>query len=204
MTEFLQNSQLELFRVRRHGQNSRFRFLRDSDEGYLILGQLTQRFLVNRKFSTQVGARVEQVVFDAPEGFNYAILNNAVFGDLVTYDGETQVYRRYRISSITVGDELTERAKVGLTAAFEDTTPIFGIAPPDETEPNSTLDLWVYEHTQASPANVWVVNHNLGYHPIISIFETDGSVGLADAVHLSVNTAQLTFAEPTSGTARCI
>lgn len=58
-----------------------------------------------------------------------------------------------------------------------------------------------YTHTQSSAAVEWIVNHNLGKYPMVSVL----SVGLremdADVQHVSVNQTRIRFATPMSGLA---
>lgn len=61
----------------------------------------------------------------------------------------------------------------------------------------------VYVHHQTTPTTQWIINHNLGYYPHVSVL----SVGLveitADVQHVSVNQTQIQFSIPTAGLARC-
>lgn len=57
-----------------------------------------------------------------------------------------------------------------------------------------------YVHTQSSPSTTWVVNHNLGYRPVIEVLSPGGIVVGADVIHVSVNQAQINFNNPQTGT----
>jgi len=57
-----------------------------------------------------------------------------------------------------------------------------------------------YEHVQPTPASTWVVNHNLGYRPVIEVLSPGGVVVGADVVHVSVNQTQINFNNPQTGT----
>ena len=59
-----------------------------------------------------------------------------------------------------------------------------------------------YDHTQASPAAVWTVNHNLGYMPDVSVFTSGGLEVEAEILHLSSNQTQITMLVPMAGFAR--
>lgn len=61
-----------------------------------------------------------------------------------------------------------------------------------------------YTHTQASAATEWIVNHNLGAKPTVSVLSPGGVELIADVVHLSTNQARIYFAAPTAGSARFI
>lgn len=60
-----------------------------------------------------------------------------------------------------------------------------------------------YVHNQPTPAAQWIINHNLGYYPHVSVL----SVGLmeitADVQHVSINQTRIQFSTPTAGLARC-
>lgn len=60
-----------------------------------------------------------------------------------------------------------------------------------------------YEHTQATPATVWTVNHNLGRRPNVAILNVGGGQILARVIHVSVNQARVYFDLPTTGLAAC-
>lgn len=56
---------------------------------------------------------------------------------------------------------------------------------------------------QTAPSATWLVQHNLGYLPHITIIDASGEVVLTDIHHTDVNQAVLTFASPTTGKAVC-
>lgn len=59
-----------------------------------------------------------------------------------------------------------------------------------------------YEHVQSTPASTWIVNHNLGFHPSVSVRSTGGLELVAEVAHLSVNQAEIRLLTPFTGTAR--
>lgn len=61
-----------------------------------------------------------------------------------------------------------------------------------------------YLHTQASPSHEWVVNHNLGFRPSVTVFSPGGVEVGANPVHLSTSQLRIYFAAPQSGSAHCI
>ena len=61
----------------------------------------------------------------------------------------------------------------------------------------------LYTHQQASAASHWVVNHNLGYKPAITVVDTGDQEVEANIVHTSTNQAQIYFSTPLAGFARC-
>lgn len=50
----------------------------------------------------------------------------------------------------------------------------------------------------------WVVNHMLGYNPVIRVFVGLQEVQPSSITHNSLNRATITFSSPQSGTVRCI
>ena len=61
-----------------------------------------------------------------------------------------------------------------------------------------------YQFTQAQAAAVWIINHNLGFSPVVQTFSTGGEEIEGAVIHLTPNTTQVTFAAPIAGTARAI
>lgn len=62
----------------------------------------------------------------------------------------------------------------------------------------------VYVHAQAAAAVEWIINHNLGYYPAITLSDTAGNVVAAQLLNVSVNQARAYFNQPAAGTARCL
>jgi hypothetical protein len=60
-----------------------------------------------------------------------------------------------------------------------------------------------YEHDQTTPSATWIVNHNLGYYPVIRVFIGLAEVQPESIVHNSINQATITFSTPQVGVARC-
>lgn len=61
-----------------------------------------------------------------------------------------------------------------------------------------------YVHTQVTSLSTWVISHNLGFRPSVSVYDVGGVELIADVVHLSENVLQVAFAAPTVGTARLV
>lgn len=57
--------------------------------------------------------------------------------------------------------------------------------------------------TQAIPADVWVVNHNLGKFPSVTVVDSDGQRVIGGEQHISVNQVVLSFSAGFSGKAYC-
>lgn len=59
-----------------------------------------------------------------------------------------------------------------------------------------------FNFTQASPANEWIMNHNLGYKPAIDLFTVGGVQFVAEIVHIDDNQARAYLITPLAGSAR--
>ena len=60
-----------------------------------------------------------------------------------------------------------------------------------------------YEHQQLIAAATWVVNHNLGLRPQITVLSLGGATMWAEVIHASPNQALVYFDEPQAGLAIC-
>lgn len=59
----------------------------------------------------------------------------------------------------------------------------------------------VYEHEQEEPATQWVVEHNLGRFPQVTLIDEYGNVVYSFIGHESKNKLAVKFSEPVSGSA---
>jgi hypothetical protein len=59
----------------------------------------------------------------------------------------------------------------------------------------------VYEFVQSVPSSTWVINHNIGRHVAVILFDDAGTVVQSDIDHGSTNQATVTWSSPTTGTA---
>ena len=59
-----------------------------------------------------------------------------------------------------------------------------------------------YVHTQATPANTWTINHNLGYRPAVELLDSSNQEIDAEVSHPNVNQTIIMFSIPLSGLAR--
>jgi hypothetical protein len=97
--------------------------------------------------------------------------------------------------------EVTSNNQVLVTTS----TPVYGRAvimqAPLEgtTKPNYT-----YEHNQTSAATTWVIQHGLGYNPIVRVFVGNAEILPDTIVHNSLFQTTITFTTPQTGVARCI
>lgn len=60
-----------------------------------------------------------------------------------------------------------------------------------------------YVHTQLVPSTLWAFVHNLGKFPTIAVIDSGGTVVYGTIRHLSINSTELEFSVPFSGTATC-
>jgi hypothetical protein len=61
-----------------------------------------------------------------------------------------------------------------------------------------------YGHTQNPAATSWIINHNLGYKPVVQVYDTGSQEIEAEIAHLSLNTVSILLTAPTAGFARLI
>ncbi len=69
-------------------------------------------------------------------------------------------------------------------------------------DPGSPGD--AYTHHQDSAATSWTINHNLGFIPIIVLYDDTGQPIGGDVANISANQSIASFLIPLAGTARCI
>lgn len=58
-----------------------------------------------------------------------------------------------------------------------------------------------YIHTQDVAENVWLVNHNLGYYPSVSVVDSSGKIVIGQVEYLNPNHIKITFSAGFSGKA---
>jgi hypothetical protein len=61
-----------------------------------------------------------------------------------------------------------------------------------------------YVHTQTTPQTEWIVNHGLGYKPVVSVYTLGGVEMEAEIVHISDFQLRVRFGVPQAGYARCV
>lgn len=59
-----------------------------------------------------------------------------------------------------------------------------------------------YQFTQSSPSTTWTVNHNLGYKPIVDVYDTGSQQIEALVTHPTVNQTLILLTTPVAGFAR--
>lgn len=84
------------------------------------------------------------------------------------------------------------------------------LVPPElasSTDPAlTTADLadFQYIHSQITPSATWVVQHDLGRKPIVSVVDSNGALMVAEVTHVDNDTLHLVFQTDQAGTARCV
>lgn len=58
-----------------------------------------------------------------------------------------------------------------------------------------------YHHVQGTPSASWVINHNLGWKPNVTVQDSGGSVVVGEISYTSTNSLTLTFSGAFSGNA---
>lgn len=61
-----------------------------------------------------------------------------------------------------------------------------------------------YTHTQISASSSWIVNHNLGFKPNVSLYTMGGVEMLANVVHININQLIVQFSTATNGYCRTV
>ncbi len=79
----------------------------------------------------------------------------------------------------------------------------FGIGPPGPEGPQGPVGPMggYYEHVQASASSEWIVNHNLGYNPVIEVLSPGGLTVVVEIQHMTTNQARVYFLTPQTGKA---
>lgn len=61
-----------------------------------------------------------------------------------------------------------------------------------------------FEHVQSGASAEWIINHNFGYEPLVSVLSPGGVEMEASIVHVSTNQVRVYFASAQAGRARCV
>ena len=72
---------------------------------------------------------------------------------------------------------------------------------PGPQGPAGTLEGAAYLHNQGVAAAVWVIQHNLGWYPNVTVVDSGGSTVEGDVTAASINQLQLTFSGAFTGVA---
>jgi hypothetical protein len=58
-----------------------------------------------------------------------------------------------------------------------------------------------YHHTQNTPSNTWVINHNLDFYPNVTVADSGGSLCEGEITYTSTDSVTVTFSGAFSGNA---
>jgi hypothetical protein len=58
-----------------------------------------------------------------------------------------------------------------------------------------------FEFDKVEPDDVWIITHNLGFRPNITVFDLDGAVVHGDIIHINSNVVSIDFGTPVAGSA---
>lgn len=75
-------------------------------------------------------------------------------------------------------------------------------AVPQRVTSKQIIPLVSYTHNQSAAAVQWVVTHNLGFKPNVTVLDSAGDIVDGHIIHNSVNQLTLQFSAPISGTAQ--
>ena len=67
--------------------------------------------------------------------------------------------------------------------------------------PGTGGDSDVFEYSPPTPLSEWIVNHNFGRNPVVSVLSPGGVEVEAEVVHMTVNQARVRFNAPQFGKA---
>jgi hypothetical protein len=119
---------------------------------------------------------------------------NSTFVIITCYDGNSKMIYP---DEITINNASTVTVDFGATIAGKAvviTGSLEGAKPP----------VYSLEYQQTSPASTWIVNHNLGYAPIIRVFIGNNEVSPNSITFPNSNTVQIGFTSPQMGTVKLI
>ena len=58
-----------------------------------------------------------------------------------------------------------------------------------------------YTHDQATPATTWIVTHNLGFYPNVTVMDSAGNTVEGDITHLTINQLRIIYSAAITGRA---
>lgn len=89
-------------------------------------------------------------------------------------------------------DELLQHGYEGGSSQFVGIVGPAGLDAPDAPP---------YLHTQSSPSSEWIVNHNRGFRPLVTVLSAGGREVGAEVLHISDNQLRIYFAVAKTGSA---
>jgi len=107
------------------------------------------------------------------------------------------------MSAVVIVEEPTTIVEVGeagsIVAVEEQSVVVVEVAQQGPAGPGVAI----FEQT-FSALDTWIVNHNLGREPLISILNTGGEVIFATIIHTSINQFVVYHASAVAGRVRCL
>lgn len=97
-----------------------------------------------------------------------------------------------------------------MTNVFPTTQPVTITVTPSASVPVNVSNIYAgainqttvsFRYAQAVAATTWVISHNLGYYPNVTIVDSTGAVCEGDLTYTSNNAISITFSQAISGTA---
>jgi hypothetical protein len=58
-----------------------------------------------------------------------------------------------------------------------------------------------FEYTQSTPSSSWTINHNMRFHPAVTVVDSGGTHVMGEVTYTSLNQVNVTFTSPFSGKA---
>lgn len=113
----------------------------------------------------------------------------------------------YRVDYLYPADLAYQTARVvRLTAAEAAGLPLPTEVPQAEGGAPSSITPYrlSYTHTQSVPAILWTVAHNLGFHPVVQVFDINGLEMDAVVAHLDLNNTEISLSSAMRGEARFV
>lgn len=111
------------------------------------------------------------------------------------------------IGDIIILEEVTRELIIGIQGPPGPPGPPGPQGPPGPPGPQGPPGVpggTYYVHTQSTPSDIWIVNHNLGFYPSVSVLNSGLVEILASVEHISVNTLRIRLNHPMTGIVRCI
>jgi hypothetical protein len=68
----------------------------------------------------------------------------------------------------------------------------------------NTKPSYAYEYSQTTPNAVWVIDHNLGYQPVVRVFSGSYEIQPQSIFHNSANQVTITFSSAQVGVVKFI
>lgn len=201
----LRNSTIETFRRRSHG-DSTLRLLVLSPDGQSLLQarEISKGFLIGRDYDSGIGAYTSILVIQTGlSGCTHDEIIATSFVDLVHPTG---TFQRFKATTDTIPQTTDDRYVLNLNAAFSDRRVVAGLIIINPAAPLPQVIDFPLPVTfiQTSLSSRWTVNHNLGYYPIVELFDSANEVIEGYVTNPSLNQTVISFSTAITGSARFI